>query len=61
MGEAGDGEREWRLESIFHFVVNVTNFERSLAFSTTRTFGMPAAYGRGALLVPELAPTGVAP
>jgi catechol 2,3-dioxygenase-like lactoylglutathione lyase family enzyme len=31
-------DQEWRLESIFHFVVNATNFERSLAFYTMLGF-----------------------
>ncbi len=31
-------ENEWALESIFHFTVNATNFERSLAFYQTLGF-----------------------
>jgi glyoxylase I family protein len=31
-------EREWHLQSIFHFTVNATNFERSLEFYTTIGF-----------------------
>jgi catechol 2,3-dioxygenase-like lactoylglutathione lyase family enzyme len=39
VGDAGDaGEKTWRLESIFHFVVNATDFERSLDFYTTLGF-----------------------
>jgi catechol 2,3-dioxygenase-like lactoylglutathione lyase family enzyme len=38
-GDAGDaGERTWWLESVFHFVVNATDFERSLDFYTTLGF-----------------------
>ena len=36
MGDAG--EETWALESVFHFVVNATNFERSLDFYTTLGF-----------------------
>ncbi len=31
-------ESTWYVESLFHFTVNVTNFERSLAFYTTLGF-----------------------
>lgn len=31
-------ERDWHLQSIFHFTVNATNFERSIEFYTTIGF-----------------------
>jgi len=37
-GPEGLVSADWRLESIFHFTVNATDFERSLAFYTTLGF-----------------------
>ena len=38
MSTRGATKADWAIESLFHFTVNATNFERSLAFYTTLGF-----------------------
>ena len=37
-GPGAAGDREWEVQSLFHFTVEVTDFERSLDFYTTLGF-----------------------
>src|SRR5262245_49315211 len=36
--EPNEDRKDWEIQSIFHFTVNATNFERSLAFYQTIGF-----------------------